>query len=80
MARDVVHQGVKNALIKDEWLITDDPYKLDLEVAEIAADFEAEKLVAATKDNPKIAVTIKSFLDSSSIISEFHTALGQLVN
>ena len=80
LARDVVHQAVKNALIKDEWLITDDPYKLDLEVAEIAADLEAERLIAATKEKQKIAVTIKSFLETSSIISEFNTGLGQFIN
>jgi len=80
LAKDVVRQGVKNALIKDEWLITDDPYKLDLEVAEIAADLEAENLIAVTKKQQKIVVTIKSFLETSSIISEFHTALGQFIN
>jgi len=80
LARDVVHQAVKNALIKDEWLITHDPYRLIYGTINVAADLGAEKLIAATKDNQKIAVTIKSFLETSSIISEFHTALGQFIN
>jgi hypothetical protein len=61
LAKDVVHQAVKNALIKDEWLITDDPYTLDFGGVNIAVDLGAEKLIAATKDNQKIAVEAKSF-------------------
>ncbi|NEP42538.1 MAG: fatty-acid synthase, partial [Okeania sp. SIO2H7] len=80
MARDAVHQAVKNALIKDEWLITDDPYKLNYGGVNIAVDLGAEKLIAAIKDNQKIAVEIKSFLPQGSDISEFHTALGQFIN
>ncbi|MDY6805148.1 MAG: element excision factor XisH family protein [Cyanobacteriota bacterium] len=80
MARDVVHQAVKNALIKDEWLITHDPYKLSYGGVNIAVDLGAEKLIAATKDNQKIVVEIKSFLPQASDISEFHTALGQFIN
>ena len=46
----------------------------------MAVDLGAEKLIAAMKDNQKIAVEIKSFLENSSAISEFHTALGQFIN
>ncbi|NET09520.1 MAG: hypothetical protein F6K16_33415 [Symploca sp. SIO2B6] len=28
MARDAIHNQVKNALIRDGWTITDDPYTL----------------------------------------------------
>lgn len=80
MARDVVHQAVKNALIKDEWLITHDPYRLIYGSINVAADLGAEKLIAATKSNQKILVEIKSFLPQASDISEFHTALGQFIN
>ena len=80
MARDVVHQAVKNALIKDEWLITHDPYRLIYGSINVAADLGAEKLIAATKDNQKIVVEIKSFLPQASDLSEFHTALGQFIN
>ncbi len=80
MARDLVHQAVKKALVKDDWLITDDPYTISFGGVNMAVDLGAEKLIAATKDNQKIAVEIKSFLEKSSAISEFHTALGQFIN
>ena len=73
MAKDLVHQAVKNALIKDDWLITHDPYTISFGGVNMAVDLGAEKLLAATKDNKKIAVEIKSFLEKSSAISEFHT-------
>ncbi|MEY4937802.1 MAG: hypothetical protein RIS64_4161 [Bacteroidota bacterium] len=31
MARDLYHQQVKNALIKDGWRITHDPYRIRIE-------------------------------------------------
>ena len=42
-------------------------------------DLGAEPLIAAEKDEAKIAVEIKTFLGSSAI-NEFHTALGQYLN
>ncbi len=68
-------------LIKDKWLITHDPYTISFGGVNMAVvDLGAEKLIAAMKDNQKIAVEIKSFLENSSAISEFHTALGQFIN
>ncbi|HAC64926.1 MAG TPA: fatty-acid oxidation protein subunit alpha [Cyanothece sp. UBA12306] len=80
MAKDLVHQSAKNALIKDNWIITHDPYTISYGGVNMSVDLGAEKLIAATKDNQKIAVEIKSFLEKSSAISEFHTALGQFIN
>lgn len=74
LAKDLVHQAVKNALIKDKWLITHDPYTISFGGVNMAVDLGAEKLIAAIRDNQKIAVEIKSFLERSSAISEFHTA------
>jgi XisH protein len=42
-------------------------------------DLAAYKLLSAEKGNQKIAVEVKSFVGLSAI-SEFHTALGQLLN
>lgn len=42
-------------------------------------DLGAERLLAATKNEEKIAVEIKCFLQASDI-SEFHAALGQFMN
>jgi hypothetical protein len=42
-------------------------------------DLGADKILAAERENEKIAVEIKSFFNTSAI-SEFHTALGQFIN
>ncbi|ETX00459.1 MAG: fatty-acid oxidation protein subunit alpha [Candidatus Entotheonella factor] len=79
-AKDIFHDGVKIALQKDGWTITDDPLHLRLSgVIDLYIDLGAEKLVAAEKDGQKIAVEIKSFLGASTI-SDFHHALGQFTN
>jgi XisH protein len=46
----------------------------------LSIDLAAEKLIAAEREGQKIAVEVKSFLERSSAISEFHTALGQFIN
>ncbi len=46
----------------------------------MSIDLAAEKLIAAEREGEKIAVEVKSFLEKSSAISEFHTALGQFIN
>ena len=78
-AKDKFHDAVKNALIKEEWEITHDPYTLDFGFTEAYIDLGAEKLLAAEKGENKIAVEIKSFLGSSNLY-EFHTAIGQFIN
>ncbi len=77
--RDIFHDAVKNALVKEGWTITDDPLFLEFGGVDMYVDLGAEKLVAAEKDGQKIAVEIKSFV-GASIISEFHRALGQFMN
>jgi hypothetical protein len=79
VAKDKFHHAVKNALIKEEWAITDDPLFLQFGGVDLFVDLGAEKMIAAQKDNRRIAVEIKSFL-GASLISEFHTALGQLMS
>ena len=78
-AKDIFHDTVKNALIKEGWTITDDPLYLDYGGVDMYVDLGAEKLIAAEKDRQKIAVEIKSF-NRPSLISEFHSALGQFLN
>ena len=79
MARDKFHNIVRVALEKDGWQITDDPLSLKSGEVEFEIDLAAEQLIAATRNNQKIAVEIKSFI-SSSPTSDFHTALGQFIN
>ncbi len=80
MAKDVFHQQVKRALIKDGWTITNDPLTIRIsEAIKVQIDLAAENAIAAERDSEKIAVEIKSFIADSDI-SEFHTALGQYLN
>ncbi|TXH71938.1 MAG: fatty-acid oxidation protein subunit alpha [Thiothrix sp.] len=78
-ARDIFHQAVKVALQKEGWLITHDPLSITAGGVDLYIDLGAERLLAAERDDEKIAVEIKSFL-SSSLVTEFHTALGQFLN
>ena len=79
MARDLFHQVVKDALIKDGWNITHDPFPVDYGDVQMQIDLGAERLLAASKDKTIIAVEIKSFVRPSAI-AEFHTAVGQYLN
>lgn len=79
-ARDFFHTIVKNALIKEGWEITHDPFSLSFGGINMSVDLGSQKLIAAENNQQKIAVEIKSFLPQSSAISEFHTALGQYMN
>ena len=80
MAKDIFHQQVKNALIKEGWNITHDPYIIRIsEAIKLQIDLAAENAIAAERDSEKIAVEIKSFIADSEI-SAFHTALGQYLN
>lgn len=77
-AKDLYHDAVKNALIKDGWLIIADPYIIKYEDAELYADLAAEKPIAAERQGQKIVVEIKSFVGKSQMY-DFHNALGQYI-
>lgn len=77
-AKDIIHQSVKNALIKDGWTITDDPLTLKYEEILSFVDLGAERVLGAERDGEKIAVEIKSFVGRSTI-HDLETALGQYI-
>jgi XisH protein len=77
-AKDIYHDAVKNALIKDGWSITADPYTIKYEDAELYADLAAEKPLAAERHGQKIVVEIKSFIGKSPMY-DFHNAIGQYI-
>lgn len=79
MAKDLFHEAVKQALIKDGWTITGDPLIIRIDRVKLEIDLAAEKVFAAEKDNQKIAVEVKSFINTSAI-TDFHNALGQFLN
>ncbi len=66
-AKDIYHDSVKNALIKDEWTITHDPLTLKVGRRDLFIDLGAEKFLAAEKQGRKIAVEVKSFISASEV-------------
>ncbi len=77
-ARDLYHDIAKNALIKDGWTVTHDPYMMQLGKKDLFVDLGAEKLLAAEKGQRKIAVEVKSFVGRSDV-QDLRNALGQFV-
>ena len=77
-AKDIFHEQVKTALLKDGWVVTDDPLRLDWDDTLLYIDLGAELLLWAEKGLQKIAVEIKSFI-SKSEIEDLKNAIGQFV-
>ena len=74
--KDKIHDAVRNALIKERWTVTDDPYFLRYGDEDLFIDLAAERLLAAERAGEKIAVEIKSFIGRSPI-NDLENALGQ---
>jgi hypothetical protein len=77
-AKDIYHDNVKNALIRDGWTITHDPLILKWGLKDLFVDLGAEQLLAAERAGQKIAVEIKSFV-SPSEVEDLKNAVGQFV-
>ena len=77
-ARDIYHDSVRNALIKDGWTITHDPFRLSWGSKDMYVDLGAERLLAAEKAGSRIAVEVKSFLGDSEM-DDLEKAIGQYV-
>ena len=77
-AKDLFHNTVKCALIKDGWTITDDPLFLRFGSVDMYIDLGAEHIFAAERNQEKIAVEVKSFVGPSAT-TEFDAALGQFL-
>lgn len=73
---DIIHNSVKNALIKDGWSITDDPYIIQYKRTILYADMGAERPIGAERDGQKLVVEVKSFIGASKI-QDLKEALGQ---
>jgi hypothetical protein len=74
--KDTYHQVVRNALIKDGWTITHDPFILSVGTREAYIDLGAERAIAAEKEGRKIAVEVKSFVGHSAVY-DLEQAIGQ---
>jgi hypothetical protein len=77
-AKDIYHDVVKRALVKDGWKITHDPLMLRVGAKDMYVDLGAERLVAAEKAGHKIAVEVKSFV-SPSEMDDLEKAVGQYI-
>ncbi|MEG3929114.1 MULTISPECIES: XisH family protein [unclassified Microcoleus] len=73
---DIIHYAVKNALIKDGWIITDDPYVIQYRTTTLYADLGAQQPIAAERQGQKLVVEVKSFIGASKI-QDLKEALGQ---
>jgi len=78
MAKDKYHENVRQALVKDGWTITEDPYFLMVGKRRGYIDLGAERIIVAEKGLEKIAVEVKSFIGTSDLDS-FEDALGQFL-
>jgi XisH protein len=83
--RDSIHNAVKQSLIKDGWVITDDPYVIAYGERFLFVDLGAEEtgeavsnFIGAARANLRIAVEIKE-LRGQSVIVELEQAIGQYV-
>lgn len=86
--RDTIHNLVKQAIVKDGWKITDDPYVIsygerflfvDLGATE-SDDFERieGQFISAERGNNRIAIEIKEFRGQSAI-ADLEQAIGQYI-
>jgi XisH protein len=86
--RDSIHNIVKQAIAKDGWEITDDPYVIsygerflfvDLGAIEYSSFSQFQgQFIGARREDSRIAIEIKEFR-SKSAIADLEQAIGQYV-
>jgi XisH protein len=77
-AKDIYHNTVKIALQKNGWIVTHDPFPLQIGKKRLSADLGAERLISAEKETQKIVVEVKSFVGQSDV-KDLEQALGQYI-
>jgi XisH protein len=84
-AKDQIHDIVKEALLKDGWQITNDPYVISYGERFLFVDLAAisspipkptNRLIAAVRNRQRIAIEIKDFRGQSTI-TDLERTLGQ---
>ena len=74
--KDQNHEAVRNAFIKDGWTITDDPYRIEYEEADVYADLRIEKADVGESTKRILVIEIKEFTGVSPM-RRLEQALGQ---
>ncbi len=74
--KDAYHDSVRNALEKDGWTITHDPFTIRLEDVKFYVDLAAERTIESEGEIRKVAIEIKVF-GGLSFLNEFEKAVGQ---
>jgi XisH protein len=77
-AKDIYHDAVRFALVKDGWRILSEDYSLEYGGDRVYVDIAAEKSIAAERQGQKILVEVKSFL-GRSFVHDLEQAVGQYV-
>lgn len=73
--KDHIHHAVRNALIKDGWTVTDDPFRIVYEDADVYADLRVVKEEGGAARRA-LVIEIKGFTGASPVHS-LENALGQ---
>lgn len=76
--RDIYHETVKQALQRDGWTITHDPFRIRIGRKRLAIDLGAERLLSAVKGKRQIVIEVKSFVGRSDV-KDLEQALGQYI-
>jgi hypothetical protein len=74
--KDEIHEAVRNALVKDGWTITDDPFRIVYEDADVYADLRVVKTQAGGLIQEALIIEVKGFAGASPL-HNLENALGQ---
>jgi XisH protein len=78
-SRDAIHNIVKQALIRERWQITDDPYVISYGDRFLFIDLGmTSRFIGAERSGQRLAIEIKE-LRGRSVIAELEQAIGQYV-
>ena len=75
-ARDSSHEAIKQAVINDGWVITDDPYVISYGDRFLFVDLGANRFIGIRRGDQHIAIKIKQFKGQSQV-TDLEQAIGQ---
>ena len=75
-ARDSSHEAIKQAVINDGWVITDDPYVISYGDRFLSVDLGVSRFIGICRGDQRIAIEIKQFKGQSQV-TDLEQAIGQ---